>query len=66
MELRSTCTGGIFSCDDEMGNRLLAEGGYEKVGAPKRHEAAAVPPAPVEDAPAAPVKRSPRKAAGAH
>ncbi len=57
MELRNKVTGGIFSCDDELGNRLLSEG-YEKVGAA---------PTPAEEAPAKPaVKRSPRKAAGAH
>ena len=33
MELRNLATGGVFECSDEMGNRLLAEGGYEKVGA---------------------------------
>lgn len=33
MELRNTATGGIFECGDEQGNRLLSEGGYEKVGA---------------------------------
>lgn len=33
MEIRNIATGGQFSCSDEMGERLLAEGGYEKVGA---------------------------------
>ena len=33
MELRNLSTGGVFGCSDEMGERLLAEGGYEKVDA---------------------------------
>ena len=33
MELRNLSSGGVFGCSDEMGERLLAEGGYEKVGA---------------------------------
>ena len=56
MELRNIATGGIFSCDDTLGNRLLSEGGYEKVGA------AAAAPEPVKDAPSkAPVRRAPAK-----
>ncbi len=35
MEIRNTATGGVFECSDEMGNRLIAEGGYEAVDAPK-------------------------------
>ena len=56
MELRNIATGGQFSCDDVMGERLLGEGGYEKVGA------AAAAPEPVKDAPRkAPVRRAPAK-----
>ena len=33
MELRNLSSGGVFGCSDEMGERLLAEGGYEKVDA---------------------------------
>jgi hypothetical protein len=32
MELKNLVTGGVFECSDEMGNRLIAEGGYEAVG----------------------------------
>ena len=53
MELQNIATGGVFECDDEMGNRLLAEGGYTTT-----KEAA-----PVKKAPA---KHAPRKATGAH
>ena len=45
MQVRNLATGGEFGCSDEMGNRLLAEGGYEKVGAE----------------PAAPKKAAPRR-----
>ena len=45
MEIRNLVTGGQFSCGEEQGNRLLAEGGYEKVGAE----------------PAAPKKAAPRR-----
>ena len=31
MELRNLATGGVFSCGDEQGNRLLAEGTYASV-----------------------------------
>ena len=55
MELRNKATGGVFSCDDEMGNRLLAEGGYEKVSARLEQPSDLHKPA---------VKRSPRKVAG--
>jgi len=48
MELRNLSTGGVFGCSDEMGNRLLAEGGYEKVGA----ETAPPQKAPARRAPA--------------
>ena len=48
MEIRNIATGGQFSCSDEMGERLLAEGGYEKVGAE---------PAPRK----APARRAPAK-----
>ncbi len=34
MKLTNICTGGTFECDDEMGKRLLAEGGYERADAP--------------------------------
>ena len=47
MEIRNIATGGQFSCSDEMGERLLAEGGYEKVGAetapPRKAPARRVP-----------------------
>lgn len=33
MDLRNLVTGGQFSCGEEQATRLLAEGGYEKVGA---------------------------------
>jgi len=48
MELRNLSTGGVFGCSDEMGERLLAEGGYEVVGAE---------PAPRK----APARRAPAK-----
>ena len=32
MDLRNIATGGQFSCGEEQATRLLAEGGYEKVG----------------------------------
>jgi len=35
MEIRNLVTGGVFSVDDKMAERLLAEGGYEAVDAPK-------------------------------
>ena len=55
MELRNIATGGQFSCGEEQGTRLLAEGGYEKVGAAPAAE-------PVKDAPRkAPVRRAPAK-----
>lgn len=57
MKLTNLATGGTFECDDILGNRLLAEGGYEKVGAE--------PAAPAEPVKAAPRKAAPRKAAGA-
>ena len=41
MEIRNTATGGIFSCDDKMAERLIAEGGYEAVDAPKPAKKAA-------------------------
>jgi len=56
VELRNIATGGQFSCGEEQGTRLLAEGGYEKVGA------APTAPEPVKDAPSkAPVRRAPAK-----
>ena len=45
MELRNLSTGGVFGCSDES---LLAEGGYEKVGA----ETAPPRKAPARRAPA--------------
>ena len=47
MELRNLATGGIFGCSEEQATRLLAEGGYEKVGAetapPRKAPARRVP-----------------------
>ena len=50
MELRNLATGGVFGCGEEQATRLLAEGGYEVVGAE---------PAPRK----APVRRAPAKKA---
>lgn len=55
MELRNLVTGGVFECGDEQGNRLIAEGGYEKVSARLEQPSELHKPA---------VKRSPRKVAG--
>ena len=77
MELRNIATGGQFSCDDEMAHRLLAEGGYEKVGGrrnveiedPEKMKAAFDPqvePPVTLVKKAAPRKAAPRKATGAH
>ena len=73
MELRNLVTGGIFSCGDEQADRLLSEGGYEKVGAsranveiedPEKMKAAFDPQ--VEPPVKPVVKRAPRKATGGH
>ena len=74
MELRNLATGGVFGCSDEMGNRLLAEGGYEKFGGrqnveiedPEEMTAAFDPQVepPVKAVPRkAPVRRAPAKKA---
>jgi hypothetical protein len=76
MEVRNLVTGGVFSCDDELGNRLLSEG-YEKVGGrrnveiedPEKMKAAFDPqvePPVTLVKKAAPRKAAPRKATGAH
>ena len=72
MELRNIATGGQFSCGEEQATRLLAEGGYEKVGGrqnveiedPEKMKAAFDPQVepPVKAVPRkAPVRRAPAK-----
>ena len=58
MEIHNTCTGGTFTCSEDLAKRLLADGGYKR--GPAHHNTNPKSDEPEPAKKAAPRRRTPK------